>query len=148
MGSSIIRKIAAYAIPYKKDVKSFGREGSNVPLVGRVNSAQALNQLDNDDFDLQLRLYLQEITEGIDAVLEELDTKFLDGTVTLAVAPATTTTITDDRITTSSKCFLFATTATAGGATPVYAVATAGVITITHPASAAVDRTYNYLILV
>jgi hypothetical protein len=68
--------------------------------------------------------------------------------VTLAVAPATTTVIAKSRITPDTKIFLMAKTANAAAAVAgLYATAAAGAITLTHSASAAVDRTFAYILV-
>lgn len=69
------------------------------------------------------------------------------GRVTLAVAPATTTTITDPRIGPDTQIVLTARTANAAATTGLYAVAATGVATITHNAAAAADRTFDYLLV-
>lgn len=68
------------------------------------------------------------------------------GSVTLAVAPATTTVISSSRITPDTAIFMMAKTANAAaalGGLYVSAVA-AGSLTLTHAANAAVDRTFDY----
>lgn len=70
------------------------------------------------------------------------------GQVTLAVAPATTTVITNPRITARTVLLLSPTTATAAAAlATLYAVATNGSVTITHAANAAADQTFGYALV-
>ena len=92
-----------------------------------------------DDMAYYLALFL-----GRDGV-----TPALRGSVTLAVAPATTTTISNDLVTTDSLLVLTANNAAAaadvGSATGIYVTYAAGVITINHPASAG-SRTFQYVI--
>lgn len=67
------------------------------------------------------------------------------GTVTLAVSPATSTTLTDSRITPSSVLKLMPTTATAAAElATLYVACAVGSATVNHSASAAADRTYGY----
>jgi len=68
--------------------------------------------------------------------------------VTLAVSPATTTVITNRRITPDTMIVLTAKTANAAGAVATLRfAATLGQITLTHAASAAADRTFAYALI-
>jgi len=71
------------------------------------------------------------------------------GTVTLAVASATTTTINDERIGYNTVILLMPTTANAASAlTNVYVSARAkGSATLTHSANTNADKTYSYIIV-
>lgn len=71
------------------------------------------------------------------------------GTVTLAVASATTTTINDERIGYDSIITFMPTTANAASAlTNLYVSAkTKGSATLTHSANVAADKTYSYIIV-
>lgn len=68
------------------------------------------------------------------------------GTVTLAVAPATTTVVTKTDIPADAAVFLSPTTASAQ-ATTWRVTVQAGQFTITHAADAAVDRTFRWLVI-
>jgi hypothetical protein len=72
------------------------------------------------------------------------------GTVTLAVSPATTTTIANTNISENGGVFLFPKTANASAfyiASSLYGVVTKGTVTLTHAASANVDNTFYYVVL-
>jgi hypothetical protein len=79
--------------------------------------------------------------------------RFSSGEVTLAGAPATSTTIANINVTPQSRIVLFPTTANAAtlfatGNVYVSAKATAtGSFAITHPADADVDNTFDYVIM-
>jgi hypothetical protein len=69
------------------------------------------------------------------------------GSISLAVTPATTTVISDERIGVDSRIAL--TAATANGAAALattYATVAAGSITLNHTASTLTDRTFHYVI--
>lgn len=73
----------------------------------------------------------------------------LKGEVTLAVSPATSTTIVDGAILGTSRVLLFPKTANAAAAVlGVYATVAAGTVTIQHTASALTDRTFHYAIAI
>lgn len=87
-----------------------------------------------------LRLVAQTVNLAIDALP-------ITGEVTLAASPATTTSITDSRITATSRIVLTAKTANGAAAIlGVYATAGAGSVTVNHTASALTDRTFHYAI--
>jgi hypothetical protein len=71
------------------------------------------------------------------------------GTVTLAVASATTTTLYDERIGYDSVIVFMPTTANAASAmTNLYVSAkTQGSATLTHSANTAADKTYGYIVV-
>ena len=71
------------------------------------------------------------------------------GTVTLAVASATTTTINDERISYDSIITFMPTTANAASElTNLYVSAkTKGSATLTHSANTSADKTYSYIIV-
>ncbi len=68
------------------------------------------------------------------------------GTVTLAVAPATSTTVVKTDIPAGAAVFLSPTTATAAATAWRVTVGT-GEFVITHAASAATDRTFRWLVI-
>lgn len=68
--------------------------------------------------------------------------------VTLAVAPAVTTVISNSRITPDTKIFLTPTTASAAVAVAaLYVTVATGAITINHAAAAAADQTFQYALV-
>jgi hypothetical protein len=71
------------------------------------------------------------------------------GSVTLAVASATTTTINDELIGTESVILLMPTTANAASALATLYVSARvkGIATLTHPANAVEDKTFSYMIV-
>ena len=71
------------------------------------------------------------------------------GTVTLAVASATTTTINDERIGYDSIITFMPTTANAASAMTNLCVSakTKGSATLTHSANTSADKTYGYIII-
>jgi len=58
----------------------------------------------------------------------------------------TTTTVTDSRVTDESKIFIMALTANAAAETPYITVAR-GDFTVTHANTAAVDKTFDYMVV-
>jgi hypothetical protein len=89
----------------------------------------------------------REISEVVNNLVEGKSNN--TGTVTLAVASATTTTINDERIGYDSVITFMPTTANAAGAlTNLYVSAkTKGSATLTHSANVAADKTYSYIIV-
>lgn len=67
--------------------------------------------------------------------------------VTLAVAPATSTTFSDPRITPSSVVLWVATTANAAAQPITYAVAGNGSVVLNHASHAATDRTFRIAVV-
>lgn len=111
------------------------------PQVGHANpeTRTELNRLRT-----YLDLWLRRLALSFNALIDEQP---IVGEVTLAVSPATTTTITNARIKATSRIVLFAKTANAAAAVlGVYATAAAGAATVTHTASALTDRTFHYAI--
>jgi len=71
------------------------------------------------------------------------------GSVTLRASPNTTTVVTDDRVSINSVPLLQAVTSSAAAASPTTWISTItnGSFTITHSATAAVDKTFRYALL-
>jgi len=89
----------------------------------------------------------REISEVVNNILNGKTNN--TGSVTLAVASATTTTINDERIGFNSIILLMPTTANAASAlTNVYVSARAkGSATLTHSANTSADKTYGYTVV-
>ena len=89
----------------------------------------------------------REISEVVNGIMQGKTNN--TGTVTLAVASATTTTINDERIGYDSIITFMPTTANAASAmTNLYVSAkTKGSATLTHSANTSADKTYSYIIV-
>jgi len=89
----------------------------------------------------------REISEVVNNLVEGKSNN--TGTVTLAVASATTTTLYDERIGYDSVIVFMPTTANAASAmTNLYVSAkTQGSATLTHSANTATDKTYGYIVV-
>ncbi len=89
----------------------------------------------------------REISEVVNNLVEGKSNN--TGTITLAVASATTTTLTDERIGFESIILFMPTTANAASAmTNLYVSARAkGSATLTHSANTAADKTYGYIVV-
>ena len=89
----------------------------------------------------------REISEVVNGIMQGKTNN--TGTVTLAVASATTTTINDERIGYDSIITFMPTTANAASAmTNLYVSAkTKGSATLTHSANVSADKTYSYIIV-
>ena len=89
----------------------------------------------------------REISEVVNGIMQGKTNN--TGTVTLAVASATTTTINDERIGYNSIITFMPTTANAASAlTNLYVSAkTKGSATLTHSANTSADKTYSYIIV-
>jgi hypothetical protein len=89
----------------------------------------------------------REISEVVNNLVEGKSNN--TGTVTLAVASATTTTLYDERIGYDSVIVFMPTTANAASAmTNLYVSAkTQGSATLTHSANTAADKTYGYIVV-
>ena len=89
----------------------------------------------------------REISEVVNGIMQGKTNN--TGTVTLAVASATTTTINDERIGYDSIIAFMPTTANAASAmTNLYVSAkTKGSATLTHSANTSADKTYGYIII-
>jgi hypothetical protein len=89
----------------------------------------------------------REISEVVNNLVEGKSNN--TGTVTLAVASATTTTLYDERIGYDSVIVFMPTTANAASAmTNIYVSAkTQGSATLTHSANTSADKTYGYIVV-
>lgn len=89
----------------------------------------------------------REISEVVNNLVEGKSNN--TGTITLAVASATTTTLTDERIGFESIILFMPTTANAASAmTNLYVSARAkGSATLTHSANTSADKTYGYMVI-
>lgn len=89
----------------------------------------------------------REISEVVNNLVEGKSNN--TGTITLAVASATTTTLNDERIGYDSVIVFMPTTANAASAmTNLYVSAkTQGSATLTHSANTAADKTYGYIVV-
>jgi hypothetical protein len=89
----------------------------------------------------------REISEVVNNLIEGKSNN--TGTVTLAVASATTTTLYDERIGFDSIILFMPTTANAASAmTNLYVSAkTQGSATLTHSANTSADKTYGYIVV-
>jgi hypothetical protein len=89
----------------------------------------------------------REISEVVNNLVEGKSNN--TGTVTLAVASATTTTLYDERIGYDSVIVFMPTTANAASAmTNLYVSAkTQGSATLTHSANTSADKTYGYIVV-
>lgn len=89
----------------------------------------------------------REISEVVNGLMEGKSNN--TGTITLAVASATTTTINDERIGFNSVITFMPTTTNAASAmTNLYVSARAkGSATLTHSANTSADKTYSYIIV-
>lgn len=89
----------------------------------------------------------REISEVVNNIMQGKTNN--TGTVTLAVASATTTTINDERIGYDSIITFMPTTANAASElTNLYVSAkTKGSATLTHSANVSADKTYSYIIV-
>ena len=90
---------------------------------------------------------LREISEVVNNLVEGKSNN--TGTITLAVASATTTTLTDERIGYESIILFMPTTANAASAmTNLYVSARVkGSATLTHSANTSADKTYGYIVI-
>ena len=89
----------------------------------------------------------REISEVVNNLVEGKSNN--TGTITLAVASATTTTLNDERIGFESIILFMPTTANAASAmTNLYVSARAkGSATLTHSANTSADKTYGYIVV-
>ena len=89
----------------------------------------------------------REISEVVNNLVEGKSNN--TGTITLAVASATTTTLYDERIGYDSVIVFMPTTANAASAmTNLYVSAkTQGSATLTHSANTSADKTYGYIVV-
>jgi len=89
----------------------------------------------------------REVSEVVNNLVEGKSNN--TGTITLAVASATTTTLTDERIGFESIILFMPTTANAASAmTNLYVSARAkGSATLTHSANTSADKTYGYMVI-
>ena len=89
----------------------------------------------------------REISEVVNNLVEGKSNN--TGTVTLATASATTTTLTDERIGYDSVIVFMPTTANAASAmTNLYVSAkTQGSATLTHSANTSTNKTYSYIVV-
>jgi hypothetical protein len=89
----------------------------------------------------------REISEVVNNLVEGKSNN--TGTITLAVASATTTTLTDERIGYDSVIVFMPRTANAASAmTNLYVSArTKGSATLTHSANTSADKTYGYIVV-
>lgn len=89
----------------------------------------------------------REISEVVNNLVEGKSNN--TGTITLAVASATTTTLNDERIGYESIILFMPTTANAASAmTNLYVSARAkGSATLTHSANTSADKTYSYVVI-